>query len=264
MSWTLFRTTMKSNWMLLLVFVLIMALYLSIIVWMYSGAGDIQGMLDAMPDVLMEAMGFTESAPGLTGFVSGYFYGFLVILFPMIFCIILGNGLIARHVDSGSMAYLLATPISRVRLAVTQAVCFLFNLVLLFGAMVLVGVATSAAMFPGELDTGAFLMLNAGAFLLFITVSGIAFFSSCLFSESAYSLAFASGVLVFFFLVEMLSEVAGAAEWLAKLSLFSLYDAQSIATGDTSALVRCLIFAVVGLVFYAAGVVVFDKKDLPV
>jgi ABC-2 type transport system permease protein len=107
-------------------------------------------------------------------------------------------------------------------------------------------------------------MLNAGALFLFTAVSGICFFSSCLFNETKYSLALGAGIPVAFFLMTMLSEVGPAMAWLGQLSLFSLYDAHSIAAGDQSAFLSCLIYLVIGAALYAAGVAVFDRKDLPI
>jgi ABC-2 type transport system permease protein len=130
--------------------------------------------------------------------------------------------------------------------------------------MTVVGIGVSAALFPGELNTKAFLMLNAGALFLFTAVSGICFFSSCLFNETKYSLALGAGIPVAFFLMTMLSEVGPAMAWLGQLSLFSLYDAHSIAAGDQSAFLSCLIYLVIGAALYAAGVAVFDRKDLPI
>jgi ABC-2 type transport system permease protein len=264
MNLTLFRATLKSNWILLLVFFLVMAMYLAIIISMYDpeGADVLDEMVKTMPDTLVKAMMFESIGTGLTAFLGGYFYGFLVILFPLIYCIILGNGLVARHVDSGSMAYLLSTPISRIKLAITQAVYFLASLVVLFGLITLTGIAVSQLMFPGGLDLEAFLLLNLYAVLLFWAVSGICFFFSCVFGETKYSLGFGAGVPLLFFLIKMLSEVGDGTTWLRNLSLFSLYEAESIVAGDFAALTARLVFIGLTAILYGAGMLVFDRKDL--
>ena len=37
-------------------------------------------------------------------------YGFLLVVFPMVFLILLANRLLTRYLDRGSIAFLLATP----------------------------------------------------------------------------------------------------------------------------------------------------------
>ncbi len=55
-------------------------------------------------------MGFSGLVTDLTGYLASWLYGLLMFGFPMVYCIILGNRLVARQVDSGSFAYLLSTP----------------------------------------------------------------------------------------------------------------------------------------------------------
>ena len=50
----------------------------------------------------------TAGAADLLGFMISYLYGFILLVFPMVFCILRANGLVAKYVDRGSMACLLA------------------------------------------------------------------------------------------------------------------------------------------------------------
>jgi ABC-2 type transport system permease protein len=72
-----------------------------------------------MPE-LMAIVGMNPASAELVSFLEAYLYGFIMLVFPMLFCILSTNKLIARHVDRGSMTYLLAAPVKRETVAFTQ------------------------------------------------------------------------------------------------------------------------------------------------
>ena len=113
-SMTLFKKEWKSNWILLLIFMGVLTMYSVIIVSMFNPeAGDsLRAMAESMPEVFA-AFGMLDVGTTLLEFVTGYLYGMLLIAFPAVYLIILSNRLVARYVDQGSMAYLLATPVKR-------------------------------------------------------------------------------------------------------------------------------------------------------
>ena len=73
-------------------------------------------------------------------------------------------------------------------------------------------VGCAAAMFPGELDVPAYLVVNAGLLCLHLALGGFCFFASCLFNESRLSVALGAGVPVLFFLIRMLANMGGRLE----------------------------------------------------
>jgi len=264
MSRTLFRYTTRSNWVIWVIFFAIMALYLSMIISMYDpeDAGAMSEMLTLLPKELVSAMGYDLVITDLASFMASYYYGFLIFLFPMIYCIIIGNRLVAAHVDRGSMAYLLSAPSSRVKIVLTQAAFLIVSVFLLIGMIGVVGLGFCQLMFPGELDGAAFLWLNLGAILLFLAVSAICFFFSCLFDDAKYSLALGAGIPVLFFVINTLSNVSTDYGWLNYLTLFSLYDPARILSGEQSIVTSCLIFTGIAAVLYGGGIYLFNRRDL--
>jgi ABC-2 type transport system permease protein len=265
LSLPLLRSTIKSNYVIWLIFAAILAMYFSIILSMYDPdtLESMDALLASLPPQLIEAMNFIVVDATLLGFIGGYFYGFLILFFPLIYTVIMAHRMIAQHVDNGSMAFLLSTPNTRARIAFTQAVFLVGSLVLLILFVILVGVGVSAALFPGLLDIPGFLRLNLGAVLLYFALSGIGFFASCLFNEAKGSLALGGGLPVAFFLVNLVSGVGEQAEVLRYASLMSLFDPSAIIAGESSYPLAFLALAAIGLALYAAGIWVFSRKDLP-
>ena len=62
-------------------------------------------------------------------FISGEYYGLLLVLIVSIFCILFTTQLMAKLVDQGSMAYLLVDPTTRGKVAMTQAAVFVTGLI---------------------------------------------------------------------------------------------------------------------------------------
>lgn len=265
MSWTLLRATTKSNWVITAIFAAIMLMYLSVMISMFDPESmeKLIAMMEAMPRDLMSAMGVTGIGTDLVSFIGNFFYKLIAILFPTIYCIIVANRLVARHVDSGSMAYLLSTPNSRVSIVATQAVYLIASITTLFGFTAASGILISQAMFPGLLDIGGFLLLNLIAMLIFYAISGICFFFSCMFDDSKYALALGSAVPILFFITNMLGNITNSHAWLGRISLFALMNPDRILAGDSSFIAAgILITLAIAMAFYVSGIILFNKRSL--
>lgn len=265
MSRTLFRYTVRSNWILAVIFFGIMFMYLAIIISMYDPEGieHMIALVEMLPDELAALMGFDIAITDMISFLASYYYSFLIILFPLIYCIIIANRLVAKHVDHGSMTYMLCTPESRVRIITTQALFMIISIVTLLSLIALTGLALSQIMFPGELDVGMYISLNLGAVMLFLALSSICFFFSCLFDDTRYSLALGGGIPVLFFIISLLTNMGMGHEWLRYLTLLTLYDPAKILYGQQSVFMVSLVFAAIAAALYSAAIHVFSRRDLP-
>ncbi|MEK3758287.1 hypothetical protein MKZ07_07580 [Paenibacillus sp. FSL P4-0338] len=216
-----------------------------------------------LPSGLMNAMGMNFGSTLLT-FLSGTLYSILLYLFPMILSIVVNHRLIAVHVDKGSMAYLLSTSNSRIRIAVTQAVFSLTSVTAIFSWITILTLITSSVMFPGLMDTKQFILLNLYALLMYYTINGICFLASCLANEARYSLGLGAGLPITFVLLQMLGDSGARLEWLGYFSLFALFDPERLFAGDSFAYIGMAVFAGLAAVLYTVGIIWFNKKDLPI
>lgn len=113
-----------------------------------------------------------------------------------------------------------------------------------------------------DFDVNDYVMINLGLFLLMFATSGITFMFSCIFNTSKNYMAFGAGIPLAFFLFHMMAQVSDSLEGLKYLSLNTLFDTQAILNGDNY-IFKFIILAVVGIVFYVSGMIVFKEKDLP-
>lgn len=263
-SLPLFKRSLFSSWKLLLIFFALIAMYTAVIVYMYDPA--LAHMLNDYQQALsgfMSAMGMTGAATNLLEFMHIYLYGFIMLVFPAAFTVVLAVRFIVRCNDSGAMACLLATPNSRMKLIVTLAVSMLLCITLLLGLATALGIFCGWAMFPGELDIGRYLALNGALLLLHWALCAFIFFAACVFHETKWFYLAGVGLPVLFFLFNMLGNMGGDLAWLRALSLFSLFPGASIVAGTADGLWKLAVLGGVCLLFFPLGALWFKKKDLP-
>ena len=119
----------------------------------------------------------------------------------------MANKLMVRYLDRGAMAYLLATPNSRTRIACTMIGVMVAMLVGAHGGLVTaLEVGFAEALFPGELDMQALVQVNAGLLALWLAMAGLCFLSACLFSNATAALWTGGGLCILFFLMQMVSQ----------------------------------------------------------
>lgn len=266
MNKTLYKANARANWGIFLFITLMILMYMTIAITMFNpeSADAIESMFKMLPEGMIKAFGFENLGTDLTGYLSNYLYGFIFITFPVIYVIIASNKLIAKHVDSGAMAYLLTTPNSRVRIASTQAIYLITNIAAIFVINVLIGIILSESMFRGLLDINGFLALNWITFLVIVTVGGIGFFFSCFFNDTRNSLAFGGGIPILFLVIKMLTGISDNLAWLKYFTLYSFVNIDEILTNNTYVLVSSLILIGLSAVLYYVAIKVFDRKSLPI
>lgn len=264
MSMTLFKNTLRRNWVLLMIFLGVLSMYMTVMLSMYNpdDMEALSSMIELFPPELMKAMGFESIVTDLTGYLASWLYGLLMLGFPLVYCVILGNRLVAKMVDNSSFAYLLSTPNSRVRIIVTQGLYALSSVAALMTVMFGVGVLLSAVMFPGMLDVGQFLRLNVTTMLVNMSVMMISFFFSCLFNDTKFSLLFGAGIPIAFLLMKMLGGVSESGSLIKKASIYGFYDPVKLVAGESMVSVNLIYISII-VVLFAGGVMIFRRKRLP-
>ena len=262
-SLPLFKRSIKSGLRLSVIFIAVLAMYTSVIIYMFDP--EMAKMLEQYQEMLpgmMEAFGMTGNTGTLTAFIQTYLYGFFMLVIPMIFEIMLVNKFVMHYIDSGSMASILATPNSRKKIILTQMLAIWVCIIFLISVTVVIGIGCSQMMFPGELDIPTYLMLNVNMFLIHFVISGIGFCAACFFNETKGYLAVGAGVPIGFYLIQMLSNMGEKLDWMKYLTLYSLFSGEEIISGSGGVLASNLILIGLGICFYALGVIKIIKKDL--
>lgn len=238
-------------------------------------AADISSsFLSTLPSAVSDALEEIGQADLYTLIVGSIFYKLAGLLLPIIYMIMASNNLIAGQVDSGSMAYVLSTSTKRKTVVFTQAVYLIGSLLAMFSLTTATGCVCLALVTEEVgLTYGNLVLLNIGAFLVLFALSGLCFFTSCVFDRSKRSMAIGGGLSIFALVAAMLglfgSPVIPSVVRLSSLNYFnyttiiSLFDVISIIDGTSAFIWKFVILAVAGAIGYVVGSLRFTKKDLP-
>lgn len=267
MNVTLYKQMMKVNMKGIMNYAFGSAFYILLMFWLYPGLAKntqaINELVASMPEGVGKALGL-NGFDSAEAFISGEYYGLILVLILAIVCVQMSTGLMAKLVDQGSMAYLLSTPTTRVKVAFTQASVLTSALFLILAVTTLAGLAGNAWFLGNyEFDTAKFLQMNASAFLLFFALGAITFLVSALSNDEKKARGI-SGLITFgLFSLDLLGKFSEKIDWMRNLSLFSLYKPGEIVNGHVDWVFPSLMLSVVGLAAFGLAIILFRKRDLP-
>ena len=231
-------------------------------------------LLDKLPSQVSDAIEEIGRMDLYALIVGSIFFKIAGLLLPIIYMIMVSNSLIVGQVDSGSMAYVLSTSTKRKSVTFTQSIFMISSLLLMF---ILTTITSFICFAIVDVDTdltyGKLALINLGAFLVLFAMSGINFFTSCIFDRTKRSMAIGGGLSIFFLVATMLglfgSKVIPSVVRIKALnnfnyvSIISLFNVVNILDGKAGFIPGLIILLVIGLAGYTAGSIIFKKKDLP-
>lgn len=263
MSSVLFGRECRANYKIWLIFAAVLTMYSAVIVSMFDPklGESLNLMAQSMPE-LFAAFGMASPGVTMLDFLVNYLYGFLYLVFPLVLVLLLVNRLLARYLERGAMAWLLAAPHPRRRIAATQGAVLALALASLVAYVTGLCMALSAAMFPGELDMAAFLRVNAGLLGMLLLFGGICFAGACVWGGGKGALAAGGGVSIAFWLLQMLASVGEKFGFLKYLTPLTLFDPHALAAGGADAWWPVLALYLAAAALFGAGVAMFSRRDL--
>ncbi len=230
---------------------------------------------DQIPEKVAEALEELGNMDIYGLIIGSIFYRIAGLLLPMVFVIMVANGLLAGQVDSGSMAYVLSTPTKRRTVACTQMAYLMISLLAMF-LLVTITSVISIWIVGGNnfaINFAEICLFNLGAFLTMFAFAGYCFMCSAIFNRSKYSMSIGGGLSIFMLVCTILglfgSNVVPSAMRIDAMNVFnyfsiiSLFDTVSILNGSIAFAWKFAILAGIAIVTFIIGVFRFEKKDLP-
>lgn len=235
----------------------------------------IESITDQIPEKVAEALEELGNMDIYGLIIGSIFYRIAGLLLPMVFVIMVANGLLAGQVDSGSMAYVLSTPTKRRAVACTQMAYLMISLLAMF-LLVTVTSVISIWIVGGNnfaINFAEICLFNLGAFLTMFAFAGYCFMCSAIFNRSKYSMSIGGGLSIFMLVCTILglfgSNVVPSAMRIDAMNVFnyfsiiSLFDTVSILNGTIDFAWKFAILLGIAIVTFIVGVFRFEKKDLP-
>jgi len=244
--------------------------------WLYIWLSA-QIPMPAFQDVLLRAIPkdwqrlsgvpFTEVATH-AGRVALAFVDPVVVLAATVWGITRGSDAVSGQLERGTMEMVLAAPVRRVAVFVTQALATTAAAALLC-AVLFLAVWTAIAFGPwaGKVDPLRFLPAAANVFGLMVCMAGISAGVSAADSYRWRTVGILCGFYVFSILAKLVGRLSKPLWWAGYLSFLNAYEPQRL-VGDAAESWRLLaeydaVLIGVGVIAYVIGAVLFARRDLP-
>jgi ABC-2 type transport system permease protein len=244
--------------------------------WLYIWLSA-QIPMPAFQDVLLRAIPkdwqrlsgvpFTEVATH-AGRVALAFVDPVVVLAATVWGITRGSDAVSGQLERGTMEMVLAAPVRRVAVFITQALATTAAAALLCTVLwVAVWAAITLGPWAGKVDPLRFLPAAANVFGLMVCVAGISAGVSAADSYRWRTVGILCGFYVFSILAKLVGRLSKPLWWVGYLSFLNAYEPQRL-VGDSAASWRLLaeydaVLIGVGVIAYVIGAVLFARRDLP-
>ncbi|RLT18577.1 MAG: hypothetical protein DWI27_04320 [Planctomycetota bacterium] len=225
-------------------------------------------LLKVIPDDWQKLSGvpFSEVAT-YAGRVALAFVDPVVVLAATVWGITRGSDAVSGPLERGTMEMLLAAPVRRSAIFLTQALATTAAAALLCGVL-LVSVWTVVSLGPwaGKVEPVRFLPAVANVFGLMVCMAGISACVSAADSHRWRTIGIMCGLYVTAILTKLVGRLSGVLGWVGYLSVLNAYEPQRLVGGGPEAW-RMLawydgILLGIGIVAYLIGAVIFSRRDL--
>lgn len=214
----------------------------------YIGNPDMEELLKSMPQGLLEAFGIRpESMATFEGWMSGQPYTYFALLLSF-FAMNWAVGSIVKERDRQTAEFLFTLPRSRTVIYFSKWLSHLLQVAVVAILSISLVIALGSA--SGLLnDAGNIARMMASGWLVALGFMGIGYALTPWLSSERGALSIGIGIVLLFFIFNMLSGFAESLRWLQEISLFHLFDPFPIGQGEGMPVAGMAI----SLVLYAAG-----------
>lgn len=235
----------------------ISAMYIAF--WPTMGGGEMQSLIDSMPEGLVTAMGYDRIGTP-AGYLTSTVYGLLGPALLLVFGIGTGARLLAGQEEDGTLELEFVAPVSRRQVYLQRLAALVVDLVVLV-AVVMATTLALVTLLGMDVTTDGVLAGSTGLLLLVLAHAVLAFAVGAATGRRSLGLGVAAAVAVVGFVLDAIGPAVEIA-WMTAISPFSwMLGPDPVANGFDVGFLR---LAGLALVAGGVGLVAFDRRDLMV
>lgn len=260
----IFRRSLWDERMSLLSWIAVLAIFVVYAVSSFQSFGHseaLKGLMENLPAYMRAMFGGLDWGT-IDGWINTEIFSWISLLIAF-YAGLYGASALAREADSHTMESLLAQPVRRWSV-VLQKFGALFVATLVLNFAVLGAVLVSLRIyFPREpASTHAYLLVTVASFLASLAAGGLALFISALVNEQRRATVYASGLIILLYFVNVIGQMSRKANFLSTFNPFGRYHSADIILTGRIAAADAAFLVGFALVFLAATVFWFERKDL--
>lgn len=259
----LFKKELKDNFKSLLIwtgiistiFLIIIALYPSII----SSSTNLNEILAGFSPEMLEI--FNMDIIDLSKYTGWYFSEGLVfvILGISIYSATLGANIVLKEQSDRTIEYLGVLPISRTRILLTKVFAGIFNILLVTFVVGLVN--TVGASLIEEIRFSQVLLISVTTCLTSLILFFISLLISMFFKKTAVTSPISIGLVLGFYLLDILTKLSDKLAWLKYLTPMTLADTRSLIGSNEFNILYVFITIIICIVLSIFSIILYNKKE---
>ena len=222
-------------------------------------------LMDRMPAFLKNSIGGNALEVGnYTAFIAIGYQHPLVLASYMIFAVSVSTGLLAGHVQGGTMELILSRSVTKTQAYVCASVLTLSGmsaLVMVMFCGTVVGV--SICDYGQEVALRPFFRASVVGGLLSGAAAGVALLTAATFRSRGRAVRLAAAFLILNYFVDLIAEWWPRAKFLGPVSLFHYIDPPKILFDDAWPIRDMCVLGSVLIVTVVAGGIIWNRRDLP-
>jgi len=221
--------------------------------------------VEIMPGFMKNAIGGDILEVGnITGFIAIGYQHPLVLTFYMIFAVCVPTGLLAGHVQSGTMELILSRSVTKNQVYICACILTLVGMLALVMVMFTgTVVGTNICDYEQEISLWPFFRASIVGGLLSGAAAGVALLAAALFRNRGRAVGLAMAFFIVHYFIDLIAGWWPRAKFLGPASLF-YYVSPSKILFDSAWPIRdmCVLSSVLVLAVVAGGII-WNRRDLP-
>lgn len=263
MNLTLLRGTLHQRRSSIFWFCFSLALYSWMMVWFWDQMGDMYSTIltEYPPEILALFGGNEVSFATLGGFFQVEYLGLMWMIIISAAVVLFAGRAFSGEIGAGTMELLLAQPISRAQVAITRVAAFI-SYALMLNIFTFVPIQIFGPEYGVDLSSDVFWTVFSLGLLFTLALGGFAMLLSSMFRDSGKPSAIASGVILLFWIADMVANVSEAAEFFDPVNLVTYWQPGRIINGESVDAASWWVYGIMAVVTLAGSVLVFSRRDV--
>ncbi len=242
------------------------------LIWMYMGlyptiqkqSENYMAIMQNFPKVLLDAFGIEPSGfSSLETFISTENFSFMWPIIAIIFVASLAGGFIAAEIEKGTIEYLLAQPLSRLKLFLSRYSVGIIAIIF-FVLLSVTSAIPFAKAYNFAYDSEGFWMLSLLCFLFLLAIYSLGMLASAIFNEKGKVYFSLGALLVLMYIANIVASLKENLSDLKYFSFFYYFNYSHALMDHHISRGAWVVFISVTIVSVIVGCVWFKKKDIAV
>ena len=217
-------------------------------------------MMSTFPPEILKA--FNMDKASLTtayGWFMSEGYMFIQILVGL-YASIMGANIVLKEEGDKTIEYLSSLPITRNKIMTNKlivGISYIIAILVIFGIFNYV-----ALLLSGDFNKNQFLLLSIVPILVALPLFAINLFISTFFHKNKKTIGISLGIVFFFYIISIISELSDSVNFLKYFSIYTLSDVSNIMTNVKFNLVLIPISLGITVLFIVGSYIRYNKKEL--